>query len=74
MSVIKGSQVVEAMGAEIKEQVEKLNAAGVEPCLAILRVGADGSQIAYEKGAKKRMEANGIKCLLTELAEEITQS
>ena len=46
MSVIKGSQVVEAMGAEIKEQVEKLNAAGVEPCLAILRVGADGSQIA----------------------------
>ena len=74
MSVIKGSQVVEARGAEIKEQVEKLNAAGVEPCLAILRVGADGSQIAYEKGAKKRMEANGIKYLVTELAEDITQS
>ena len=39
MPVIKGAQVVEAMGGRITKQVEELKNAGVEPCLAILRVG-----------------------------------
>ena len=41
MPVIKGAQVVEAMGGRITKQVEELKNAGVEPCLAILRVGED---------------------------------
>ena len=42
MPVIKGAQVVEAMGGRITKQVEELKNAGVEPCLAILRVAKYG--------------------------------
>ena len=59
MSIIKGAQVAEAVSAETKKRAEKLKAEGTEPCLAIIRVGEDGSEIAYERGAMKRMD----KCL-----------
>ena len=47
MSVIKGAQVVEKMGEDITKQVEGLKSAGIEPLLAILKVGDDKSQGAY---------------------------
>ena len=52
MSVIKGAPVAEAMGEEIRQRVEVLKNDGIEPCLAIIRVGEDGSQMSYEKGAE----------------------
>ena len=47
MPIIKGAQVAEAVSAETKKRAEKLKAEGTEPCLAIIRVGEDGSEIAY---------------------------
>lgn len=73
MPVIKGAQVVEAMGGRITKQVEELKNAGVEPCLAILRVGEDGSQIAYERGARNRLDKYGIKCETTALDIDVSQ-
>lgn len=73
MPVIKGAQVVEAMGGRITKQVEKLKNAGVEPCLAILRVGEDGSQMAYERGARNRLAKYGIKCETTALDIDVSQ-
>ena len=73
MPVIKGAQVVEAMGGRITKQVEELKNAGVEPCLAILRVGEDGSQIAYERGARNRLAKYGIKCETTALDIDVSQ-
>ena len=73
MPVIKGAQVVEAMGGRITKQVEELKNAGVEPCLAILRVGEDGSQMAYERGARNRLDKYGIKCETTALEQDVSQ-
>ncbi|MEA4971751.1 MAG: tetrahydrofolate dehydrogenase/cyclohydrolase catalytic domain-containing protein [Candidatus Metalachnospira sp.] len=73
MSIIKGAQVAEAMSAEIIERVEKLKTHGIEPCLTIIRVGDDGSEIAYERGAVKRMDKCGIKCISEVFDESITQ-
>lgn len=74
MSVIKGAQVVEKMGAEITKQVEELKAQGIEPLLAILRAGDDKSQTAYENGARKRLEKYGIKCETTALSGDVSQN
>lgn len=73
MSVIKGAQVIEKMGEEIIRQAEELKAAGTEPMLAILRVGDDKSQTAYETGARKRLEKYGIKCETTALEPDASQ-
>ena len=73
MPVIKGAQVGEAMGGRITKQVEELKNAGVEPCLAILRVGEDGSQMAYERGARNRLAKYGIKCETTALEQDVSQ-
>ena len=73
MPVINGAQVVEAMGGRITKQVEELKNAGVEPCLAILRVGEDGSQMAYERGARNRLAKYGIKCETTALDIDVSQ-
>lgn len=73
MPVIKGAQVVEAMGERIVKQVEELKSNGTEPCLAILRVGEDGSQMAYERGARNRLAKYGIKCETTALDIDVSQ-
>ncbi len=73
MPVIKGAQVVEAMGERIVKQVEELKSNGTEPCLAILRVGEDGSQMAYERGAGNRLAKYGIKCETTALDIDVSQ-
>ena len=56
MSIIKGAQVAEAVSAETLKRAEALRLKGIEPCLAVIRVGEDGSQLAYERGALKRMD------------------
>ena len=53
MSIIKGAQVAEAVSAETLKRAEALRLKGIEPCLAVIRVGEDGSQLAYERGALK---------------------
>lgn len=73
MPIIKGAQVAEAMCAEIRKKVEQLKSKGIQPCLAIVRVGEDGSEIAYEKGAIKRMDKCGINSLSVVLDENISQ-
>ena len=43
-----------AITVELTAQAERLKAAGVTPCLAILRVGDRPEDLAYERGAVKR--------------------
>ena len=73
MSTVKGLQVADAMSSEIISRAERLKALGVEPCLAIVRVGEDGGEIAYERGAIKRMEKCGIQCSSKVFEETISQ-
>ena len=59
--ILKGAPVTEALTERSKKEVEELKVKGVEPCLAILRVGERPDDIAYEKGAVKKAEAVGVK-------------
>ena len=68
-----GTDVAKAMKEELIQEVETLKAAGTNPCLAIVRVGARPDDLSYERGAKKRMELVGIDCKVVELPEDITQ-
>jgi methylenetetrahydrofolate dehydrogenase (NADP+)/methenyltetrahydrofolate cyclohydrolase len=72
--VMKGSEVTAAMKEELLREVEKLVQKGTVPGLAIVRVGARADDLAYERGARKRMEAVGIRCIVTELPQDISQA
>jgi len=75
MSIImKGSEVTAAMKEELLHEVGKLVQKGIVPGLAIVRVGARADDLAYERGARKRMEAVGIRCVVTELPQDVSQA
>lgn len=74
MSVImKGAEVAKAMKETLIRKTEALKDRGVDPCLVIIRVGERADDLAYERGAKKRMELTGIDCRVRELPEDIGQ-
>ncbi|MHB8106172.1 MAG: bifunctional 5,10-methylenetetrahydrofolate dehydrogenase/5,10-methenyltetrahydrofolate cyclohydrolase [Candidatus Cryosericum sp.] len=75
MSIImKGSEVAAAMKEELLREVEKLAQKGIVPELAIVRVGARPDDLAYERGATKKMGGMGIRCRVVELPESISQA
>jgi methylenetetrahydrofolate dehydrogenase (NADP+)/methenyltetrahydrofolate cyclohydrolase len=59
-TILKGAEVVETLNAEIIAEVEALRAKGVEPTLAIVRVGERDDDISYERGVTKRAEKVGV--------------
>ena len=48
-----------ALNERIKADVALLKEKGITPTLGIIRVGENGSDISYEKGATKRCETLG---------------
>lgn len=71
--VMKGAEATKAIKEELTGEVAALKAGGIKPCLAIIRVGARPDDLAYERGARKRMETSGIECRVTALPEDIGQ-
>lgn len=72
--LLKGAPVAAARMEALSDQITHLNARGITPCLAIVRVGAREEDLAYEQGALRRAGSLGIevrKFLLPEEAEEI---
>ncbi|MBR3260892.1 MAG: bifunctional 5,10-methylenetetrahydrofolate dehydrogenase/5,10-methenyltetrahydrofolate cyclohydrolase, partial [Firmicutes bacterium] len=53
--------------------VEELRAKGIDPCLAMLRVGERPDDIAYEKGAVKKAEAVGVTVRKVVLPGDVSQ-
>ncbi len=72
-TMMLGAEVAAAMKEKLLLEVAALTERGIVPCLCIVRVGARPDDLAYERGAKKRMESIGIRCQVTELPENITQ-
>lgn len=70
---MKGSEVAAAMKKKLQEETLNLKERNIEPHLAIIRVGKRPDDLAYERGAKKRMETIGIKCTVFEFPEIIDQ-
>lgn len=71
--IMKGAEVAAAMKEKLVREVEALKARGIEPTMDIVRVGAKPEDLAYERGARKRLEDIGIKLVVTELPEDIDQ-
>ena len=68
-----GKEVTAAMNARIMQDVEECRQKGVVPTLCIIRVGENGSDVSYERGAVKRCENLGIDCKKIQLEESVTQ-
>jgi len=72
-TLLKGADVVAALGEKMTRDVEALKAKGVNPVLAILRVGERPDDISYEKGATKRCETYGVGVKSIVLPADVTQ-
>lgn len=72
--VMLGAEVAKAMKENLIRETENLKEQNIKPCLTIIRIGARPDDLAYERGAKKRMEITGITCKVLELPEDITQT
>ena len=59
MKLLKGADAAKMLTERAKTIAESLE---TPPKLLIVRFGADGSDLAYENNAKKRMEKCGILC------------
>ncbi len=70
---MKGSDVAAAMKERLQHEVAELGNQGVVPKAAIVRVGARPDDLAYERGAMKRLEGVGIACQVFEFPEAISQ-
>lgn len=71
--IIKGKPVGDALSEVLKGECEALVKEGIQPKLAILRVGAKPNDLSYEKGALKKCETIGITTEVTELPDGTTQ-
>ena len=58
--ILKGAPVAKQMSEELLERANKLKAAGVNPTLAILRVGENEADLSYERGILSRCEKTGV--------------
>ena len=72
--ILKGAPVAAAITEELIRRAEALKAKGVEPCLAILRVGERADDLAYERGALKRCEKVGVRAVSIVLPADCTQN
>ena len=55
-----GKEVNEALVASLQNRTAALKEKGITPCLGIIRLGENPSDLSYEKGATKRAEEVGV--------------
>lgn len=72
--IIKGKPVADAITETLIKEVSNLKIQGVIPNVVIIRVGAKGNDLAYEKGILKICSKIGIKVYVKELPEDVSQN
>ena len=71
--LLLGKEVTDALNAKLQERTAALREKGVTPTLGIIRVGADPSDLSYEKGATKRAELVGVEVKKYELPADASK-
>ena len=71
--ILSGKAVADAISSKVTADVIKLKEKGVAPCLAIVRVGENPSDLSYERGAVKRCELTGVEYKKYELPTDISE-
>lgn len=59
--ILYGKEVVTSMDYEVRERVSELRSMGIKPTLAVLRVGENPGDMAYERAALKKAESIGTE-------------
>lgn len=72
--LMKGAEVNAAMKERMINRVDALKKKGVQPVINIVRIGNRSDDLAYERGARKRMESVGVEMKITELPEDLSQA
>ena len=65
--------MTDALNEKLMERTAALKEQGIIPTLAIIRCGANPSDLSYEKGATKRAELVGVAVKKYELPEDVTK-
>ncbi len=71
--LLLGKEVTDALNGKLQERTAALREKGVVPTLAIVRCGANPSDLSYERGATKRAELVGVNVVKFELPEDVTK-
>jgi len=71
--LIKGKPVADKIKEKLKKEVAELKEKGITPKLAIIRVGDDPGDMAYERGAIKTMVSVNIETDVRDLSKDISQ-
>ena len=71
MNRIDGKQIAQDIVAELTEQVAQIE--GLKPCIAFIRVGEDPASVSYVRGKNRTAEKIGIRPLLFEFPETVSQ-
>ena len=71
--LLLGKEVTDALNADLQTRTAALREKGIVPTLGIIRVGANPSDLSYEKGAMKRAELVGVEVKKYELPEDATK-
>lgn len=72
--LLLGKEVTDALNADLQKRTAALREKGVVPTLGILRVGADPSDLSYERGATKRAELVGVTVVKFELPADASKA
>lgn len=70
--LLAGKPVISQMNEEARARVKALAGRGIEPCLALLRVGERPDDVAYERSVMRRAETVGVRTVQTVLPADAT--
>lgn len=71
--ILSGKTVAEAINKQTAEDVSALKQKGIQPTLAILRVGERDDDLSYERGAMKRCDQVGVEVRSVVLPADVDQ-
>lgn len=71
--ILSGKEVASAITADVSKRAETLKTKGLNPKLAIVRVGERDDDLSYERGALKRAATCGIEVEQVVLAQDASQ-
>ena len=72
--LLKGKDVVENLNEKLSKKVNELKTKGINPTLAILRVGEKADDLSYERGAIKRCQLVGVDVKVVALPVDVPEN
>lgn len=71
--ILKGKEVADFIDGKTIEKVKLLKEKGIQPCVAILRVGKKEDDLSYERAVSKKAEKLNIGLKKIELSQDVSQ-